>query len=233
MIILRLSHTRGYADHGWLKSFHSFSFAQYYAPEHNNFGNLRVINEDIIAAGSGFATHPHHNMEIITYVLSGHLFHQDSMGNSSTIEAGDIQRMTAGTGVTHSEYSHSSMQTHLLQIWITPNQLGLSPSYEQAHILQTDKYNQLLLIASPNAEKNSIKINADARIYTVLFDQPNSIELILNPQRKYYVFLIKGSVHLNTMYILHTGDAALMSNESLLCLTHSNKAEALIFDLSP
>jgi quercetin 2,3-dioxygenase len=232
MIILRPSNTRGYADHGWLKSFHSFSFASYYDRNHMGFGNLRVINEDFIQAGGGFGTHPHQDMEIITYVLSGHLFHKDSMGNHATIAPGEVQRMTAGSGITHSEHSHPTTETHLLQIWLKPNQLGLSPSYEQIHFSSADKQGTLLLVASHTGEQGSVKLNADAQIYATLLNQTDFTVLNLNPARKYYVFLIKGNLTVNDTYILNAGDAALISHETRLTLTKANTAEALIFDLS-
>ncbi len=232
MITLRLSNTRGYADHGWLKSFHSFSFANYYDSNHTSFGNLRVINEDFIQSGGGFGTHPHQNMEIVTYVLSGHLFHKDSMGNQATIAPGEVQRMTAGTGITHSEHSHPTTETHLLQIWLKPNQLGLTPSYEQTHFLDSDKQGKLLLVASNTGDSGSVKLNADAQIYATLLDQAESTQLNLNPARKYYVFLISGNLTVNDTHALNAGDAALIQHENLLTLSDAHLAEALIFDLS-
>lgn len=232
MIILRPSNTRGYADHSWLKSFHSFSFASYYDRNHMGFGNLRVINEDYIQAGGGFGTHPHQDMEIVTYVLSGHLFHKDSMGNQATIAPGEVQRMTAGTGITHSEHSHPTTETHLLQIWLKPNQLGLSPSYEQTHFSSADKQGALLLVASPTGENGSVKLNSDAKIYATVLDQTDSAALKLNPTRKYYVFLIKGTLTVNDTHVLNTGDAALIQDETQLTLNNAHAAEALVFDLS-
>lgn len=191
-----------------------------------------MINEDYIQAGGGFGTHPHQDMEIVTYVLSGHLFHKDSMGNQATIAPGEVQRMTAGTGITHSEHSHPTTETHLLQIWLKPNQLGLSPSYEQTHFSSADKQGALLLVASSTGEHSSVKLNADAQIYATLLDQAESTQLNLNPARKYYVFLISGHLTVNDTHILNAGDAALISHETRLTLTQANTAEALVFDLS-
>ena len=232
MITIRKSHDRGYADHGWLKSFHSFSFAGYYDPQFMGWGNLRVINEDRVAPGMGFGKHGHRNMEIISYVLSGELAHEDSMGNIKGIPPGDVQRMSAGTGVMHSEFNHAKDQTtHFLQIWIEPNQLEIVPSYEQKTIPASDKIGKLCLIASPKGEAGSVSITADAKMYAGLFDGNQSAKLELNPQRKAYVHLIRGSLQING-HSLDGGDALLMQDESELMLSNGKSAEVLVFDLS-
>ena len=198
MINLRKSQDRGYADHGWLKSFHSFSFAGYHDPRFMGWGNLRVINEDRVAAGMGFGKHGHRNMEIISYVLSGELAHEDSMGNVKGIPPGDVQRMSAGSGVTHSEFNHAKDQTtHFLQIWIEPNVAEIEPSYEQKTIPVIEKDGKLLIIASPSGNDGAVKIHADAKVYAGLFDGDQSFELRLDPSRKFYVHLIRGSLKVN------------------------------------
>jgi len=232
MLQLRKSQDRGYADHGWLKSFHSFSFAEYHDPQFMGWGNLRVINEDKVAAGMGFGKHGHRNMEIISYVLSGELAHQDSMGNVKSIPPGDVQRMSAGTGVMHSEFNHAKDQTtHLLQIWIEPNILEIEPSYEQKTIPLTDKQGKLCLVASPNGKDGSVSISADAKVYVGLFDGPQSAELELDPKRKAYAHLVQGSLTINGQ-ILTSGDALMIQDESQLNLSDGKNAEVLIFDLS-
>jgi len=189
MLTLRKSEDRGLADHGWLKSFHSFSFAEYFDPQHMGWGNLRVINEDRIAPGTGFGTHGHRDMEIISYVLSGNLAHQDSMGNIKGIPPGDVQRMSAGSGVRHSEFNHAKgEQTHFLQIWIEPNVRGITPSYEQKTVPEAAKRGQLALVAAPEPGEHTVQIHADARLYAGLFDGAEQATLSLNPQRKAYVF---------------------------------------------
>jgi hypothetical protein len=232
MLQLRKSQDRGYADHGWLQSFHSFSFAGYHDPEFMGWGNLRVINEDQVAAGMGFGKHGHRNMEIISYVLSGELAHQDSMGNVKSIPPGDVQRMSAGTGVMHSEFNHAKDQTtHLLQIWIEPNILEIEPSYEQKTIPPTDKQGKLCLVASPNGKDGSVSISADAKVYAGLFDGPQSAELELDPKRKAYAHLVQGSLTINGQ-TLTSGDALMIQGESQLNLSDGKNAEVLIFDLS-
>jgi len=231
MLTLRPSQERGYADHGWLKSFHSFSFAGYYDPQHMGWGNLRVINEDWIAPGKGFGTHGHRDMEIITYVLQGSLAHKDSMGNVKAIPPGDVQRMSAGTGVQHSEFNHApNAVTHLLQIWIQPNVLGVTPSYEQTSFADSAKAGQLCLVASPDGARGSVKIHADARLYASLLDQQQSVALPLDALRKCYVHLVRGALKVNGVS-LQTGDAALLEGESLVDLTEAKHAEVLVFDL--
>ncbi|MBK5204973.1 MAG: pirin family protein [Polaromonas sp.] len=233
MISLRTSSERGYADHGWLKSFHSFSFAGYYDPAHMGFGNLRVINEDRIAAGKGFGTHSHQNMEIISYVLSGELAHKDSMGNVKAIPPGDVQRMSAGTGVQHSEFNHAAGQTtHFLQIWIEPDVLGMAPSYEQKTFPDADKRGVLRLLASPDGAQGSVTIHADAKMYAGLFDGAEAATLSLHPARKSYVHLVRGELTVNGCK-LSGGDALLVEGESQIVLTGGQEAEVLVFDLAP
>jgi redox-sensitive bicupin YhaK (pirin superfamily) len=230
---MRSSGERGYADHGWLKSFHSFSFAGYYDPAHMGWGNLRVINEDRIAAGKGFGTHGHRDMEIISYVLSGNLAHKDSMGNVKGIPPGDVQRMSAGKGVMHSEFNHAEgQQTHFFQIWIEPNVTGIEPSYEQKTVPAIAKRGQLQLVASPQGEGHAVKISADAALYAGLFDGAESASLALNPARKAYVHLVQGQLLVNDQ-LLQAGDAALIEGESLLMLSQGQAAEVLVFDLAP
>jgi redox-sensitive bicupin YhaK (pirin superfamily) len=231
MLTLRKSNDRGYADHGWLKSYHSFSFAGYYDPKHMGWGNLRVINEDWIAKGKGFGTHGHKDMEIVTYVLSGSLAHQDSMGNVKTIPPGDVQRMSAGTGVRHSEFNHAPDDTtHLLQIWIEPNVMGVQPSYEQKTFAESDKQGTLRLVASPDGALGSVLIHADAKLFAGLLDGAQTASLALEPTRKSYVHLVRGELDVNGVR-LTTGDAALLDGESLLTLARGQNAEVLVFDL--
>lgn len=232
MLYLRKSQDRGYADHGWLKSFHSFSFAGYHDPRFMGWGNLRVINEDRVAPGMGFGKHSHRNMEIISYVLSGELAHEDSIGNIKGIPPGDVQRMSAGTGVSHSEFNHAKDQTtHFLQIWIEPNTLEIAPGYEQKTIPLEAKQGKLCLVASPIGENNSVKIHADAKLYAGLFDGAETATLAISPQRKAYVHLIRGSLNVNGE-TLSGGDALLIQDESAIHLKDGEKAEVLVFDLS-
>ncbi|MBS7806464.1 pirin family protein [Variovorax sp. PCZ-1] len=232
MITLRKSQERGYADHGWLKSYHSFSFAGYYDEANMGWGNLRVINEDRIAPGTGFGTHGHRDMEIISYVLSGNLAHKDSMGNIKGIPPGDVQRMSAGKGVMHSEFNHAQGQeTHFLQIWIEPNVTGISPSYEQKTVEAAEKQGVLKLVAAPAGEGASIGLHADARLYAGLLDGSESATLALDPKRKAYVHLVRGSLSVNGQQ-LTGGDAAKIQGESSLTLNAANDAEVLVFDLA-
>jgi redox-sensitive bicupin YhaK (pirin superfamily) len=232
MLFLRKSQERGYADHGWLKSFHSFSFAGYHDPRFMGWGNLRVINEDRIAPGMGFGKHGHRNMEIISYVLSGELAHEDSMGNIKGIPPGDVQRMSAGSGVMHSEFNHAKDQTtHFLQIWIEPNALEITPSYEQKTIPPANKQGKLCLIASENGIENSVKISADAKVYAGLFDGDQSAKLPLDLSRKACVHLIRGSLTVNGQ-TLSDGDSLLIQEENELIISNGKNAEVLVFDLS-
>ena len=233
MLTLRKSRDRGYADHGWLKSFHSFSFAGYHDPRHMGFGNLRVINEDRIAPGTGFGTHGHRDMEIISYVLQGNLAHKDSMGNVKGIPPGDVQRMSAGSGVRHSEFNHApDATTHFLQIWIEPNVKGIEPGYEQKGFAEAEKRGQLRLVASPDGAEGSVTIHADAAMYAGLLDGQEAAELALDPARKAYVHLVRGALDVNGQQ-LKAGDAAVLTGESRLQLANGDDAEVLVFDLAP
>jgi redox-sensitive bicupin YhaK (pirin superfamily) len=231
MLILRPSAERGYADHGWLKSFHSFSFAGYLDPAHMGFGNLRVINEDRIAPGTGFGTHGHRDMEIISYVMSGAIGHKDSIGNGASIPPGDVQRMSAGSGIMHSEFNHAAdSQTHFLQIWIEPNQRGIAPGYEQKSFPDAEKRGKLRLVASPDGANGSVTIHANARLYAGLLDGPEQVTMPLDPARKFYVHLVRGALQVNGQQ-LKAGDAAKLEGESRLHLSSGHDAEVLVFDL--
>ncbi|UZD54157.1 pirin family protein [Caldimonas aquatica] len=232
MITLRRSLERGYADHGWLKSFHSFSFADYHDPAHMGFGNLRVINEDRVAPGTGFATHAHRDMEIVSYVLEGALAHRDSLGNGAVIRPGEVQRMSAGSGIRHSEYNAAEQTTHFLQIWILPHTPGLPPGYEQKRFEEADKRGRLRLVASPDAAEGSVKLHADARMHVGLFDGEESADMPLDAARKTYVHVARGQLEVNGI-ALGAGDAAKLEGESRLRLTGARAAEVLVFDLAP
>ena len=232
MIELRKSQERGYADHGWLKSFHSFSFADYYDPKYVNFGSLRVINEDRVAAGMGFGTHGHRDMEIISYVLEGALAHRDNMGNGSSIRPGDVQRMSAGTGVEHSEFNHEKNQaTHFLQIWIQPEQLGIAPSYEEKHFTEAEKRGKLCLVAAADAREGAVKIHADAKIYAGLFNGDESATLTIASGRRVYIHVARGSVTVNDR-ALNAGDALKLTDVADIKIAQGNQAEVLVFDLA-
>ena len=232
MLTLRKSDERGLADHGWLKSFHSFSFADYYDPRFMGWGNLRVINEDRIQPGTGFGTHGHRDMEIISYVLQGELAHQDSMGNGCAIPPGDVQRMSAGRGVMHSEYNHAPKQVrHFFQICIQPSVKGIEPGYEQKSFPVQEKRGTLRLVASPDSAEGSVKLHADARLFAGLFDGDERYELQLDPARKAYVHLVRGVLRVNGL-ALQAGDAALVQGEAKLLLDGGRDAEVLVFDLT-
>jgi quercetin 2,3-dioxygenase len=232
VIRIRRSNARGHADHGWLKSQHSFSFAEFHDPQWMGWGNLRVINEDRIAPGTGFGTHGHRDMEIISYVLEGNLAHQDSMGNVKGIPPGDVQRMSAGSGVRHSEFNHAPDQTtHFLQIWIEPNVRGVEPGYEQKSFSASDKRGQLKLVASPDGANGSVGIHADAAMYAGLLDGSEVAELKLNPERKAYVHLVRGVLTVNGE-VLQSGDALAVAGETALCMEDAVQAEVLVFDLA-
>jgi quercetin 2,3-dioxygenase len=232
MIETRKSQERGYADHGWLKSFHSFSFADYHDPKHMGFGSLRVINEDRVAAGMGFGTHGHRDMEIISYVLDGALAHKDSIGNGSTIRPGDVQRMSAGTGVRHSEANDSKDgTTHFLQIWIEPSVTGIPPSYEEKHFDEPSKRGKLRLVASSDARNGSVKIHADAAMYAGLFDRTEAATLAIKPGRRAYVHVVRGNVNVNGENF-GTGDAAKLTGVSEIAIKNGDNAEVLVFDLA-
>ncbi len=230
MIELRRSAERGHANHGWLDSYHSFSFADYQDPRHMGYSVLRVINEDRVKPGSGFGTHGHRDMEIISYVLEGSLGHKDSMGNGSTIVPGDVQRMSAGRGVRHSEYNHDkSGVTHFLQIWIEPNVSGMEPSYEQKHFAPQERRGRLRLIVSPEGADGSVSIHQDARIYAGLFDGAERASLSLREGRKGYVHVARGRLTVNG-HELGAGDA-LKTDGGTIELAHGSDAEVLVFDL--
>lgn len=232
MIELHRSQQRGWADHGWLKSFHSFSFADWYEPTRMGFGNLRVINEDRIAAGTGFGTHGHRDMEIVSYVLSGELAHKDSMGNGEVIRPGDVQRMTAGTGVRHSEFNHAEgKETHFLQIWILPQEGGLTPGYEQKHFTDDDKRGKLRLVGSPDGRDGAVTLHADASLYAGLFNGGERAELSLAAGRLGYVFLVRGELTVNGQ-ALSAGDALALRDEAGVVLEGGHDAEVLVFDLA-
>ena len=232
MITLRAAAERGHADHGWLDSWHSFSFANYHDPAHVHFGPLRVINEDRVAGGAGFGAHPHRDMEIISYVIEGALAHKDSMGNVGTIVPGEVQRMSAGTGVTHSEYNHSADTTHFLQIWIIPDRQGIAPSYEQKQFGAAEKRGRLRLVASPDAADGSLLIHQDARLYAGLFDAAETASLALAPGRLGYVHVVRGQLNVNG-HALGAGDALKLEDEAQLRLGQGVDAEVLFFDLPP
>lgn len=232
MIALRPAQQRGHARHGWLESWHSFSFADYRDPDHMHWGPLRVINEDRVQGGQGFGNHPHQDMEIISYVLDGTLAHRDSMGTGATIVPGEVQRMSAGTGVTHSEYNHEQGKTtHFLQIWIIPSERGIAPSYEQKAFPEAEKRGHLRLVASPDGDDGSVLIHQDARMYSGLFDAGEEAALTLAPGRLGYVHMARGKATVNG-HALIAGDALLYdADESQVRIEGGEGAEILVFDL--
>jgi redox-sensitive bicupin YhaK (pirin superfamily) len=231
MIALRKSQDRGHANHGWLDSYHTFSFAGYYDPREMGFGTLRVINEDRVAPGQGFGTHPHRDMEIISYVLEGALAHKDSIGTGSVIRPGDVQRMSAGTGVSHSEFNPSANEgVHFLQIWIEPNQYGVAPGYEQKNFTREEKKGRLRLIASPDGAEGSVRIHQDARVYASVLEDGDAVTYALPSGRQAYVHVARGSVQLNGTE-LTAGDGAKISAEKELRLSGGQAAEVLLFDM--
>jgi redox-sensitive bicupin YhaK (pirin superfamily) len=231
MMQIRKSSERGYADHGWLTSFHSFSFADYHDPAHVAFGPLRVINEDRVAAGKGFERHGHRDMEIVSYVLDGALEHRDSLGTGAVIRPGDVQRMSAGTGVMHSEFNASATEpVHFLQIWIEPDARGIAPGYEQKHFVPEDKDGRLCLIASRDGRDGSVTIHQDAAIYAGLFEDTQRAEHRLERSRRAYVHVVRGAIDVNGER-LHTGDAAKLTDAPLVALANGVAAEVLLFDL--
>ena len=240
MIQIRRSDDRGHADHGWLRSFHSFSFAEYQDPDHVAWGNLRVLNDDRIAPGTGFGTHGHRDMEIVSYVLSGALAHQDSLGNGSggggsagVLRPGDVQRMSAGTGVRHSEFNHDRQATtHFLQIWFLPDRAGGPASYAQQHVPDAAKRGQLALIVSPDGAGGSLAMGADARLWAGLFDGVEALRQPLPPGRRAYVHLARGELSVNGI-LLSAGDALKLQDEPELVLAEGRDAEVLVFDLRP
>jgi redox-sensitive bicupin YhaK (pirin superfamily) len=231
MLTLRRSEERGYADHGWLKSHHTFSFASYHDPRHMGFGPLRVINDDRIGAGRGFGTHGHRDMEILTYVLDGAVAHKDSMGNGSTIRPGDVQRMSAGRGVMHSEFNpQPDKGTHLLQIWIEPDVTGIEPEYEEKRFEDADKRGRLRLVASPDGQDGSVRIHQDARLYAGLFDGDEQATLRLAAGRRAWIHVARGKVTVNGQ-ALRAGDAVAVREEGDIALAQGEGAEVLVFDL--
>jgi redox-sensitive bicupin YhaK (pirin superfamily) len=231
MITLRRSRERGHANHGWLEAYHSFSFAGYYDPKHTGFRDLLVINEDRVQPGQGFGRHPHENMEIITYVLEGELAHKDSMGNGSVIHAGEVQRMSAGTGILHSEFNHSKDKlVHLLQIWITPKKEGIAPSYEERRFTDDEKRNRLKLVVSPDGAGGSLRMNQDASLYATVLDEGKEVSHALAPGRHSWVQVTRGEVELNGK-AMSEGDGAAISDEKTLSLLARKPAEVLVFDL--
>lgn len=232
MLTTRPAKTRGLADHGWLRSAHSFSFANYYDPQHMGFRSLRVINEDQVVGGAGFSTHPHRDMEIISYVLAGSLEHKDSMGNGSIMRPGDVQRMTAGTGVLHSEFNHDPHEpVHFLQIWILPEAEGLAPSYEQKTFSEASRHNVLRLVASRDGAKDSVKVHQDIRLYTSLLDAGRSVEHTLQSGRHAWLQVASGTLRVNDVS-LAAGDGAKVSEVGTLRLTADNDTHFLLFDLA-
>jgi len=231
MLELRRAADRGHANHGWLDSFHSFSFAEYYDPEHVHFGALRVINEDRIAPAGGFPMHGHRDMEIVTYVLDGAITHRDSIGNGSTIRPGDVQRMSAGTGIKHSEFNESREQpVHMLQIWMMPNTTGLTPSYEERHFAADQKRGRLRVVAAPDGRDGSVAIHADVTLLAGLIDGTERVEYALEPGHRAYLHVARGAVSVNGER-LEAGDAAKLSELEALTLEQGENAEVLVFDL--
>lgn len=232
MITVRKSMDRGHANHGWLDSHHTFSFANYYDPRHTGFRDLLVINEDRVIGGAGFGKHGHQDMEIVSYVLDGQLEHKDSMGTGSVLKYGDVQRMSAGTGVRHSEFNHSKDKTvHFLQIWITPRAEGLDPSYEEKSFSSEDKKNRLRLIVSSDGTDGSLLINQDAKIYASVLDEEKSVSLSLNKERHGWVQVASGWIEVNGVK-LKEGDGAAISQEQKLELKALAPSEFLVFDLA-
>ncbi|HUX90280.1 MAG TPA: pirin family protein [Gallionellaceae bacterium] len=231
MITLRKASARGRADHGWLKSWHSFSFADYYDPAHTQFSSLRVINDDTVAAGQGFGTHGHRDMEILSYVLSGALQHKDSMGNGKMMSWGEVQLMSAGTGVQHSEFNPSPLEeVHFLQIWIMPNQSGLKPGYQQKHFPAEAKRGCWCLLASPDAAQGSLLLHQDARVLAALLDGEERLSYSVTPGRQVYLHVARGTVKAANMQ-LAAGDALMISDETAISMEGAAEAELLLFDL--
>jgi redox-sensitive bicupin YhaK (pirin superfamily) len=231
MITLRRAEDRGHFDHGWLNTYHTFSFADYRDPKHMGFHGLRVINEDRVQPGEGFGTHPHRDMEIITYVLEGALEHRDSMGNGSVIRPGEVQRMSAGTGITHSEFNASKTElVHFLQIWFLPAERGIEPGYEQKAIDPKEQVGRVRLVASPDGRDGSVTIHADARLYAGRFDQGTSAEIALPEARNAWVHVARGRARING-HELEAGDGAALSDEPIVRVEGIAASEVLVFDL--
>ncbi|MDE1186705.1 MAG: pirin family protein [Pantoea sp.] len=233
MIEQRLSAQRGLGDHGWLNSRHTFSFANYWDPKQTGFSDLLVINDDRVAPGRGFGAHPHSNMEIISYVLEGALEHKDSMGTGSVIVPGDVQLMSAGSGVTHSEFNHSKADNvHFLQIWIVPAERGTQPGYQQVSVAESDKRGQLRLIVSPQGDEGSLSVRQDIRIYAGLFNGAEQQTFTLDADRYAYIHVARGSIEVNGV-VFNEGDGARVRNETALQFANGKDAEVLLFDLRP
>jgi redox-sensitive bicupin YhaK (pirin superfamily) len=231
MLTVRKAQERGHANHGWLDTYHTFSFADYHDPRHMGFGPLRVINDDTVAPGAGFGTHGHRDMEIITYVLEGALAHKDSMGNGSTIRPGAVQRMSAGTGVRHSEFNASGQEpVHFLQIWIEPDARGVPPGYEEKVFPAGERSGRLRLVASPDGRDGSVRIHQDARVYAGLLGEREAVTHPLAPGRRAYVHVARGSLHVNGAP-LDAGDGVRIEGESTISLSDARSAEVLLFDL--
>jgi len=231
MHTVRRSLERGFADHGWLRSFHSFSFADYHDPRHMGFRSLRVINEDRVAPSAGFPTHPHRDMEILSYVLAGALEHRDSLGTGSVIKPGDVQRLSAGTGVFHSEFNASDSEpVHFLQVWLLPGARGLEPGYEQKHFAASEKRGRLKLVASPDGQKGSVRINQDAALYAGLFDAGERTRYELDPERHAYIHVARGELEV-LGETLRAGDALSLSGGGDIPIAGIGDAEILLFDL--
>lgn len=232
MITVRKSTDRGHFDFGWLNTYHTFSFGEYYDPRHMGFRSLRVINEDLVQPGGGFPTHPHRDMEIISYVVAGGLAHKDSMGNGSTIKPGEVQRMSAGTGVYHSEFNHSKDEVvHLLQIWLQPAKKGIKPGYEQKFFSDVEKQGKLRLVASPDGSEGSVTINQDVKLYATLLQSGQKVEFNQQPDRHLWIQVVHGSIELNGKH-LEQSDGAAISGEQTISLLGKDAAEVLIFDLA-
>jgi redox-sensitive bicupin YhaK (pirin superfamily) len=231
MIAVRRSNERGHADRGWLKSFHTFSFADYHDPKFMGFQDLRVINEDYIAPGKGFGTHPHNDMEIVTYVVRGELAHKDTLGNTTAIKPGEVQRMSAGTGIQHSEFnSKADQETHLLQIWILPEKRGLKPSYGQKNFADKLSKEKLVLTVSHDGRDGSINMNQDVDLYVAKWSAADTLEISARPGRKYWLQLVAGDLTVNENK-LRPGDAVALVDEPKLQILSSGPVEFLLFDL--
>lgn len=232
MLQVRKARERGHADHGWLNTWHTFSFASYQDPQHVRFRALRVMNEDVVAPGQGFGTHPHNDMEIVTYVLSGALEHKDSMGNGEVLRPGEFQRMTAGTGITHSEFNPSATEpTHLYQIWLFPERKGLTPGYEQKSFPAAGRYNELRLVASREGIQDSLRIHSDAAIYLAQLDRNGSVQSAIAPGRSAWLQVLSGSVSVNGV-ALSQSDGLAVTGEESLTITAAEDSEVMLFDLA-
>ncbi len=231
-LTIRRSEDRGHANHGWLDSYHTFSFANYYDPAHMGFRALRVINQDRVKGGMGFGTHPHRDMEIISYIVEGALEHKDSMGNGAVMQAGEVQRISGGTGIAHSEYNHSRTDlVHFLQIWLLPEKKNLEPSYAQKSFSTEEKLNQLCLILSPDGRDGSITVHQDANIYATILESEHQLTYEVPENRYAWIQVAQGSAILNGQ-LLNAGDGVAISEAGQLILVGKNRAEILIFDLA-